>query len=160
MAAGLKPSVHVARSLYAQTGGFPCFTWPRERVKSRHLAQGKSSLLKAFSGLWRDGTGALQTPEGSFFIPQKPFVPRGSLEEALCYPRAAGSETRERLGVGCRAPDQRRENRNKAAAARLAKRLAGGASTPEAAPIASARSREGSGPTGTRPKRSTRPLRA
>jgi putative ATP-binding cassette transporter len=52
---------------------------------------GKSTLLRAVAGLWPHGTGTLATPAGAkvMFLPQKSYIPAGSLKEALCYPGAA-----------------------------------------------------------------------
>jgi ABC-type uncharacterized transport system fused permease/ATPase subunit len=69
---------------------------------------GKSSLLRAVSGLWelgsgkvvwstnrngnknsRDGRirpGAIRTPNGVFFLPQKPYNLLGSLRQQIAYP--------------------------------------------------------------------------
>ncbi|KAL2630011.1 hypothetical protein R1flu_014697 [Riccia fluitans] len=49
---------------------------------------GKSSLLRAVAGLWNRGSGLLQTPplSESFFLPQKPYMPLGSLREQLLFP--------------------------------------------------------------------------
>ncbi|QLF92521.1 ABC transporter ATP-binding protein/permease [Pseudomonas sp. ABC1] len=51
---------------------------------------GKSTLLRALAGLWPHGDGQVQLPRGSqLFLPQKSYLPPGSLKDALCYPAAA-----------------------------------------------------------------------
>lgn len=49
---------------------------------------GKSTLLRAIAGIWPFGEGYIILPgKGrSLFLPQKPYLPLGSLREALLYP--------------------------------------------------------------------------
>lgn len=49
---------------------------------------GKSTLLRAISGIWPFVEGKISLPECSklMFIPQKPYLPLGTLREALNYP--------------------------------------------------------------------------
>lgn len=49
---------------------------------------GKSSLLRAIAGIWRSGEGDISRPPRSemMFLPQKPFVPKSTLRETVCYP--------------------------------------------------------------------------
>lgn len=49
---------------------------------------GKSTLLRALAGLWPFGAGRLQRPKGSrvLFLPQRPYLPLGSLRRAIVYP--------------------------------------------------------------------------
>lgn len=49
---------------------------------------GKSTFLRALSGLWPYGEGQIQIPKNKkiVFLPQKPYLPLGSLKEALMYP--------------------------------------------------------------------------
>jgi len=49
---------------------------------------GKSTLLRAVSGIWPYVEGKINLPDNSklMFIPQKPYLPLGSLREALLYP--------------------------------------------------------------------------
>lgn len=51
---------------------------------------GKSSLLRAISGLWKSGSGVIYRPKRSdiFFLPQCPYVFQSSLREQLLYPQA------------------------------------------------------------------------
>jgi putative ATP-binding cassette transporter len=60
---------------------------------------GKSTLLRALAGLWPFGTGQVVLPAGeaSMFLPQRPYLPLGSLREALLYPAADPATPRERL---------------------------------------------------------------
>lgn len=52
---------------------------------------GKSSLLRAIAGLWRDGAGVIHRPplEDLFFLPQQPYLQHGTLRSQLIYPSAA-----------------------------------------------------------------------
>lgn len=49
---------------------------------------GKSTLLRALAGLWPYGEGRVELPTGraSLFLPQRPYLPLGSLRDALLYP--------------------------------------------------------------------------
>lgn len=49
---------------------------------------GKSTLLRVLAGLWPFAEGKLQLPEEKtmLFIPQKPYLPFGTLRHALSYP--------------------------------------------------------------------------
>jgi len=53
---------------------------------------GKSTLFRALSGIWPFGSGRISVPEGqpSLFLPQRPYIPLGSLRRALCYPAPEG----------------------------------------------------------------------
>ena len=57
---------------------------------------GKSTLLRAMAGIWPFGRGEIRLGEGrSLFVPQRPYLPLGTLTSALLYPlgaRPAGSE--------------------------------------------------------------------
>ena len=50
---------------------------------------GKSSILRAISGLWNSGTGAIYRPKLNeiLFLPQKPYMVLGSLRQQLLYPQ-------------------------------------------------------------------------
>lgn len=50
---------------------------------------GKTTLLRAIAGLWPFGRGQVRRPpdEQSLFLPQKPYLPLGTLRAALAYPR-------------------------------------------------------------------------
>lgn len=49
---------------------------------------GKSTLLRAVSGIWPYGQGRIYVPRGAstLFLSQKNYLPSGSLKGALCYP--------------------------------------------------------------------------
>ncbi|MBX9621697.1 MAG: ABC transporter ATP-binding protein/permease [Alphaproteobacteria bacterium] len=48
---------------------------------------GKSTLARVIAGLWPYGKGSVKIPTSSFlFLPQKPYMPLGTLREVLQYP--------------------------------------------------------------------------
>ena len=48
---------------------------------------GKSTLIRAIAGIWPFGRGEIRVPRGSvLFLPQKPYLPIGTLREIISYP--------------------------------------------------------------------------
>ena len=81
---------------------------------------GKTSLFRALAGLWPRGSGRIALPRGGavMFMPKRPYLPEGSLREALAYPEAAEKFSHEayevslvRLGLGRLLPDLDRRSR-------------------------------------------------
>ena len=53
---------------------------------------GKSTLLRAIAGIWPYGRGEIRVGRGlMFFVPQRPYLPLGTLASALRYPRSEKS---------------------------------------------------------------------
>jgi len=52
---------------------------------------GKSTLIRAIAGIWPFGRGEIHVPRGPvLFLPQKPYLPIGTLREVISYPTPAG----------------------------------------------------------------------
>jgi vitamin B12/bleomycin/antimicrobial peptide transport system ATP-binding/permease protein len=51
---------------------------------------GKSTLFRALAGIWPFGTGRIRVPERArvLFLPQRPYLPIGTLREVVTYPSA------------------------------------------------------------------------
>ena len=51
---------------------------------------GKSTLLRTLAGIWAHASGEISLPEKArvMFLPQKPYLPLGTLRRALIYPSA------------------------------------------------------------------------
>jgi vitamin B12/bleomycin/antimicrobial peptide transport system ATP-binding/permease protein len=65
---------------------------------------GKSTLLRAVAGLWPFGRGHIRVADGrALFLPQRPYLPLGTLADALAYPRAALELSRTGLADALRA---------------------------------------------------------
>lgn len=49
---------------------------------------GKSTLIRTIAGIWPFGEGTIELPERdiALFMPQKPYLPLGTLRDALLYP--------------------------------------------------------------------------
>lgn len=57
---------------------------------------GKSTMLRALAGLWPFATGCVRFAEGeAFFVPQKPYLPLGTLRQAAFYAAAPGRDEAE-----------------------------------------------------------------
>ncbi|NOG69692.1 ABC transporter ATP-binding protein/permease [Roseicella sp. DB1501] len=54
---------------------------------------GKSTLFRAIAGIWPFGAGRVRVPADAsvLFLPQRPYLPLGTLRQALCYPRDAAA---------------------------------------------------------------------
>ena len=61
------------------------------RVVRGPSGSGKTTLFRVLAGLWPFGRGSIATPQDArmLFLPQKPYLPIGTLKEALCYPEPA-----------------------------------------------------------------------
>jgi putative ATP-binding cassette transporter len=82
---------------------------PGERVMlSGRSGSGKSTLLRAMGHLWPTGHGNIVLPSARYlFLPQKPYLPIGSLREVLSYPQAGDVYPNERYAQvleTCRLP--------------------------------------------------------
>lgn len=62
---------------------------------------GKSTLLRAISGIWPYVEGKVNLPENMqlMFIPQKPYLPLGTLRDALLYPGNKPLDDKEIVGL-------------------------------------------------------------
>jgi putative ATP-binding cassette transporter len=65
---------------------------PGERVLvAGESGSGKSTLVRAIAGLWPWGAGSVNFRADSnlFMLPQKPYIPSGTLRRSVAYPHAA-----------------------------------------------------------------------
>src|ERR1700751_91439 len=62
---------------------------------------GKSTLLRAIAGIWPFGSGSIRIGEGGMLlVPQRPYLPQGTLANALTYPCTDGNNfTSAELGA-------------------------------------------------------------
>jgi putative ATP-binding cassette transporter len=47
---------------------------------------GKSTLFRALSGIWPFASGTIKVPKDMFFLPQRPYIPLGTLRYVIAYP--------------------------------------------------------------------------
>jgi vitamin B12/bleomycin/antimicrobial peptide transport system ATP-binding/permease protein len=66
---------------------------------------GKSTLFRAIAGIWPFGKGRVEVPEGAsvMVLPQRPYIPIGSLRAALTYPEGAEAYGAEEIAEAMRA---------------------------------------------------------
>ena len=85
----------------------------RRIVEAKHLAfaprqsvlltgpsgSGKSTLFRAIAGIWPYGEGAVSVPLGArvLLLPQRPYIPIGSLIDAIAYPAEPGAFSRAEI---------------------------------------------------------------
>src|SRR5262249_23616724 len=67
-------------------------------VISGRSGGGKSTLFRALAGIWPFGHGTVQRPlERCLFLPQRPYIPLGSLRHVVTYPYPSNTFTREEI---------------------------------------------------------------
>jgi len=66
---------------------------------------GKSTLFRALAGIWPYWKGRIRLPKGArlLFLPQKPYVPIGSVKHAVCYPGEPAMHSDEAVKEALRA---------------------------------------------------------
>jgi putative ATP-binding cassette transporter len=66
---------------------------------------GKSTLFRALSGIWPFGTGSVDVPAGArlMFLPQRPYIPIGTLRDAVAYPAASHGYSDDEIREALRA---------------------------------------------------------
>ena len=82
---------------------------PKERVLvSGPSGSGKSTLFRALAGIWPYGSGQAVHPQaGVLFLPQRPYLPVGSLRACVSYPSTADrfdDATLAQALIDCRLP--------------------------------------------------------
>jgi putative ATP-binding cassette transporter len=59
---------------------------------------GKSTLFRAIAGIWPYGVGEIDEPKAKLMLlPQRPYIPLGTLRNAIAYPNEASSFSDEAL---------------------------------------------------------------
>ncbi len=72
-------------------------------VISGRSGTGKSTLFRAIAGIWPFAQGTIRRPSGtSLFLPQRPYIPLGTLRHAVCYPAAPGDYDQVRVEAALR----------------------------------------------------------
>jgi putative ATP-binding cassette transporter len=58
---------------------------------------GKTTLIRAVAGIWPFGSGRIERPADMLVLPQRPYLPIGSLRAVLSYPAPAGTFADDRI---------------------------------------------------------------
>jgi putative ATP-binding cassette transporter len=67
-------------------------------VVTGRSGSGKSTLFRAIAGIWPFGQGRVLRPvERCLFLPQRPYIPLGSLRHVISYPHPPATYSREEL---------------------------------------------------------------
>jgi putative ATP-binding cassette transporter len=76
---------------YALTAAFSADIQPGQRILvAGPSGCGKSTLIRAIAGIWPYGAGNIEIPQSwkVLFLPQKSYLPIGTLRAAIAYPAA------------------------------------------------------------------------
>ena len=67
-------------------------------VISGRSGSGKSTLFRALAGIWPFGHGRVERPlERCLFLPQRPYIPLGTLRHVITYPHPSNLYSREAI---------------------------------------------------------------
>jgi vitamin B12/bleomycin/antimicrobial peptide transport system ATP-binding/permease protein len=68
-------------------------------VVTGRSGSGKSTLFRGIAGIWPFGNGRVERPvERCLFLPQRPYIPLGSLRHVISYPHPHDLHSREEIG--------------------------------------------------------------
>jgi vitamin B12/bleomycin/antimicrobial peptide transport system ATP-binding/permease protein len=81
------------------TNDFQLSITPKERVLIQGPSgSGKSTLFRTLAGVWPFARGEISFPRAtSLFLPQKPYLPLGTLGSVLTYPTSEGTFTDDEI---------------------------------------------------------------
>ena len=73
---------------------------------------GKSTLVRAIAGIWPFGRGEIRAPRDAriLFLPQRPYLPIGTLRDVVSYPMPAAGHRRCGAARGARGRGARRSS--------------------------------------------------
>ena len=67
-------------------------------VVTGRSGSGKSTLFRALAGIWPFGQGSVMRPvERCLFLPQRPYIPLGTLRHVVTYPHRHDAYSREQI---------------------------------------------------------------
>ncbi|MCL2427651.1 MAG: ABC transporter ATP-binding protein/permease [Alphaproteobacteria bacterium] len=78
------------------------FTPGRSVVVSGPSGSGKSTLFRALAGIWPFGSGQVQRPARSLFLPQRTYIPLGTLRHVVTYPAESQAYTDDEIAQAMR----------------------------------------------------------
>jgi putative ATP-binding cassette transporter len=67
-------------------------------VITGRTGSGKSTLFRVLAGIWPFGQGRVEIPPRSFFLPQRTYIPLGTLRHVITYPNAVDAFSDEEIG--------------------------------------------------------------
>jgi putative ATP-binding cassette transporter len=66
-------------------------------VLTGRSGSGKTTLFRVLAGIWPFGMGRVEIPPNSFFLPQRPYVPLGTLRHVITYPNPVDAFTQAEM---------------------------------------------------------------
>jgi putative ATP-binding cassette transporter len=66
-------------------------------VLTGRSGSGKSTLFRVIAGIWPFGHGRIELPARAFFLPQRPYIPLGTLRHVVTYPHPTDTWTRDEI---------------------------------------------------------------
>jgi vitamin B12/bleomycin/antimicrobial peptide transport system ATP-binding/permease protein len=104
-AEGLTLALPTGQALLENTG----FALKRgtSTLVSGESGSGKSTLFRALAGIWPFGQGNIHIPAGArvLFLPQKPYIPIGTLRDAVKYPDVHSTASDAEIAVALEASE-------------------------------------------------------
>ncbi|MBN8871457.1 MAG: ABC transporter ATP-binding protein/permease, partial [Rhodospirillales bacterium] len=69
----------------------------RSVVVTGRSGSGKSTLFRMIAGIWPFGQGRIEVPKNTLFLPQRPYIPLGSLRHVVTYPHPHDAWSRQEI---------------------------------------------------------------